>query len=70
MTTPESPKPEGGGSSAENPVVEWARAVAFGVADTARDVLDEGREGARKAYDEYWRRFDAKTKLRRERKRK
>jgi len=31
-------------------------------------VLDEGREGARKAYDEYWRRFEAKTKTRRRRK--
>jgi len=53
-----------------NSVVDWARALALGIRDTARDMLDAGRDEARDAYNEYWRRYDAKTKLRSERRRR
>ncbi len=49
----------------ENPVVAWAKAIAFGVRDTAQDVLAEGRKGAKQAYNEGWERFDEKTRYRR-----
>jgi len=49
--------------------VAWAKAVVFGIADTAREMLNEGRRGAREAYDERWDRFDAKTRNRRARRR-
>lgn len=49
----------------ENALVDWARAIALGIQDTAKDVLEEGRKGAREAYDEYWERFEKKTKHRR-----
>ena len=69
MTAPGQPAPPAPGEPrGELPGIEWARAILLGIRDTAHDVLDEGREGARKAYDEYWRRFDAKTKSRRRRK--
>jgi hypothetical protein len=69
VTSPGQPAPPTpGGSRGELPGIEWARAILLGIRDTAHDVLDEGREGARKAYDEYWRRFEAKTKTRRRRK--
>lgn len=49
----------------DNPVVGWAKAIALGIGDTARDMLEAGREGAREAMDEGWERFDQKTKHRR-----
>ena len=53
----------------EIPVVGWAigwgKAIALGIKDTAQDMLDEGRRGARRAYDEGWHDFDAKTRYRR-----
>ncbi|HML97360.1 MAG TPA: hypothetical protein PKD75_02700 [Tepidiformaceae bacterium] len=49
-----------------NPLVGWARAIALGIGDTAKDMLEAGREGARQAMDEGWDRFDRKTKRRRE----
>lgn len=49
----------------ENTIVEWAKAILGGVGDTARDMLDEGRRGAREAMDDGWDRFDAKTRHRR-----
>lgn len=49
----------------ENAVVGWARAIALGIRDTAEDMLDEGRKGAHEAYEEGWKRYDAKTKHRR-----
>lgn len=49
----------------ENPIVGWAKAIALGIADTAKDMLDAGREGARDAMDQGWERFDRKTKHRR-----
>lgn len=49
----------------ENPIVGWARAVVFGIGDTARDMLAEGRRGAKEAMEQGWDRFDAKTKHRR-----
>lgn len=49
----------------DNAVVGWAKAIALGIGDTARDMLDAGREGAREAMDEGWERFDRKTKHRR-----
>ncbi|MEO6398555.1 MAG: hypothetical protein ABIP13_08815 [Tepidiformaceae bacterium] len=48
-----------------NPVLGWARAVVFGVRDTATHMLDEGRRGAREAQEDGWQRFDDKTKNRR-----
>ena len=51
----------------ENAIVGWARAVAMGVRDTAHDVLDEGRSGARAKRSQMWDRFDRKTKGRRTR---
>lgn len=50
----------------KNPIVGWAKAIALGIADTAKDMVDAGREGAREAMDEGWERFDRKTKHRRE----
>lgn len=52
---------------AENPLIGWARAIALGVRDTAEDMLEAGRKGAHEAYNEYWDRFDDKTKNRRKR---
>ena len=49
----------------ENAVIGWARAVAFGIRDTATHMLDEGRRGAREAREDGWRRFDDKTRNRR-----
>ncbi len=49
----------------ENAIVTWARAIVLGIQDTAKDVLAEGRKGANDAYDEYWQRFDRKTRRRR-----
>jgi hypothetical protein len=49
----------------ELPVVAWVKAFALAVKDTARDMLDEGRRGANEAYEEYWRRYEEKTKHRR-----
>ena len=66
MTAPEPGEPaDAPPAPSENPVLDWARAVLGGIRDTARDVLDEGRRGAREAYDEYWERFEAKTRHRR-----
>ena len=48
-----------------NAVVDWARAIVLGIRDTAQDLVHEGRAGARAAQEEYWRRFDEKTKRRR-----
>jgi hypothetical protein len=45
----------------------WARAVALGVRDTAKDMLEAGRQGARAAQLEYWAHFDELTKNRRTR---
>lgn len=50
---------------AENPVLGWAKAIVLGIGDTAKDMLDEGRRGAREAMDHGWDRFDQKTKHRR-----
>ena len=79
MTSPEpeapryepEPEPERGSRRdwrdlEKNPIVGWAKAIALGVADTAKDMLEAGREGARDAMDEGWERFDRKTKHRRE----
>lgn len=52
---------------AQEAIVGWARAVAMGVRDTAHDVLDEGRSGARAKRSQMWDRFDRKTKGRRTR---
>lgn len=49
----------------ENPIVSWARAIALGIRDTAQDVLDEGRRGARAKQSQMWDKFDSKTKHRR-----
>ena len=51
---------------AENPILGWAKAIVFGIGDTAKDMLAEGRRGAREAREEGWERFDAKTKRRRD----
>lgn len=49
----------------ENPVLGWAKAIVFGIGDTAKDMLNEGRRGAREAMEDGWDRFDDKTKRRR-----
>ena len=49
----------------ENPIVGWARAIVFGIGDTAKDMLAECRRGAKEAMDHGWDRFDSKTKHRR-----
>jgi len=51
--------------SGENPILGWAKAIVFGIGDTAKDMLNEGRRGAREAMSDSWDRFDAKTKHRR-----
>ncbi len=51
----------------ENPVIGWAKAIVFGIGDTAKDMLNEGRRGAREAMDEGWERFDSRTRHRRDR---
>lgn len=51
--------------SEENAIIGWAKAIVFGIGDTAKDMLDEGRRGARDAMEHGWDRFDAKTKHRR-----
>ncbi|MGE5597109.1 MAG: hypothetical protein ACM3S1_13885 [Hyphomicrobiales bacterium] len=50
------------GGADPNAVIDWARAIALGIRDTAKDMLEEGRRGAREAYQEYWDRFDEKVK--------
>lgn len=50
----------------ENFFVGWAKAIAFGIGDTAKGMLDEGRRGAREAMEDSWDRFDQKTKHRRD----
>jgi len=57
--TPEPPERE------EHPIVAWARAIVLGIGDTARDMLEAGRQAAREALDEGWQRFDEKTRHRR-----
>lgn len=49
----------------ENPVIGWARAIVLGIRDTANDVVDEGRKGARAKRSQMWDKFDSKTKHRR-----
>lgn len=44
--------------------VSWGRAIVLGIRDTAEEMLEEGRKGAREAFDEGWERFDAKTRYR------
>ena len=51
---------------AENPILGWAKAVVLGIGDTAKDMLHEGRRGAREAMEDGWDRFDSKTKHRRD----
>jgi hypothetical protein len=49
----------------ENPIFGWARAIVLGIRDTANDIVDEGRRGARAKQSQMWDKFDAKTKHRR-----
>jgi len=51
--------------SSENAIIGWAKALVLGIGDTAKDMLREGKRGARQGMDEGWDRFDAKTKNRR-----
>lgn len=46
-------------------VIAWAKAVVQGIGDTARDMLESGREGAAAAEERGWARFRAKTRYRR-----
>ena len=57
------------GRRPERGVLGWARAIALGIRDTAQDMLDEGRQGAREAYEDGWRRYDNKTRYRSKRRR-
>lgn len=66
MSSPESAQtPPEAEAEPEFAPLAWARAVALGVRDTLQDMLDEGRRGAREAYEERWERFDAKARKRR-----
>lgn len=66
MSSPEAEEAPGRpGSDSDFAPLEWARALALGVRDTLQEMLDEGRRGAREAYDESWERFDAKVRKRR-----
>jgi hypothetical protein len=62
-----APAPAAREAREEHGLFGWARAIAFGLRDTAQDMLDEGRKGAHDAYEEGWRRYDQKTKHRRKR---
>lgn len=59
---PEPEEREGGGGFGP---LAWARALVLGVRDTAKDMVDEGREGAHEAYEDGWRRYASKTRRRR-----
>ena len=50
------------------PLVGAIKAVALGVRDTAKDMLQSGREEARRAHDEAWSHYDDLTKHRGDRK--
>lgn len=65
LEPPDPPAPEDDGEGPVGSVTGWARAILLGLRDTAREMLDEGRRGARQAQSEGWARFDAKTKHRR-----
>lgn len=69
MTSPESEPdsslPSFEDEPRENPILGWAKAIVGGIGDTAKDMLDEGRRGAREAMETGWDRFDTKTKHRR-----
>lgn len=54
------------GEPIDRSVAGWARAIWGGIVDTAKDVLDEGRKGAQSGYEEGWKRYDAKTRYRRQ----
>lgn len=62
-----APGPEPLAEKDENALIGWAKAIALGIRDTAEDMLEEGRRGAREAYSAGWDRFDDKTKHRRTR---
>jgi len=51
--------------SRENALLGWTRAIVLGVRDTARDIVEEGKKGASKAYAEGWQDYEAKTRHRR-----
>jgi hypothetical protein len=64
--TPRAPEPlDAGTEREEHPLIAWARAIVLGIGDTARDMLEAGRQAAREAMDEGWQRFDEKTRRRR-----
>ncbi|WP_322819717.1 hypothetical protein [Tepidiforma sp.] len=63
--TPREPEPlDPAADREEHPLVAWAKAIVLGIGDTARDMLEAGRQAAREAMDEGWRRFDEKTRRR------
>lgn len=61
--------PRGAIAEAAGEAAGWTRAIGLGLRDTARDMLEAGRRGARDAYAEGWDRFDQKTKKGRYRRR-
>ena len=44
----------------------WAEAIVGGIGDTLGDMLRAGRQASRDATDDYWDRFDQKTRYRRD----
>lgn len=44
----------------------WTSAVLNGMRDTLGDMLRAGRQASRDAADDYWEKFDKKTRYRRE----
>jgi|GEM_PF-5327855 len=43
-------------------LLDWGRALAGAVRDTARAFIDETKQGMSEAQDEAWKRFEEKTK--------
>jgi len=47
-------------------VIAWAKAIAQGIGDTAKDMLDSAREGAAAERERRWEQFHRKTRERRQ----
>ena len=64
---PELPESAPEPGTGHEPPAGLVRAVLLGVRDTWKEMLAEGRRGARITHDRRWREFDEKTKYRRSR---
>ncbi|MFQ5381037.1 MAG: hypothetical protein ACE5EF_05380 [Dehalococcoidia bacterium] len=66
MGEPERTEEAGAREDFITEVREWAKALALGAGDTLKEMLRAGRQAAGSAADDYWDRFDSKTRHRRE----